>query len=273
MMFNQDDSISEYLFDDYQGEVDFVLDKTYEIPPNEINLFTLESGIKKDEIYAVYIGDINTINKDTVILYCHGNRDHMDFYWQRAKLLANTGGNGRFGVLMIDYKGYGLSEGTPSEEGLKEDVKVAMEWLYERGLRSNRLVIYGFSLGTFPAIHFAGDTSLSMIPNKLIVEAPFASTDVMAADGVLLDMPASYLSNARFDNVQGIEKVDIPLLWMHGVQDRFLPIKTHGEVVFDHYNGTYKQAKRVQAAAHSSVPQTLGFEEYNQLMLTFILRK
>jgi hypothetical protein len=116
--------ITEYLFDDYKGEVDFILGTDYAIPVINRHLFTLNSSGNK--VYALYIGDINNIHTDTVIMYCHGNKDHMDFYWQRAKLLAHVGGKMNYGVMMIDYRGYGLSEGQPTEDGLYEDVDKAL---------------------------------------------------------------------------------------------------------------------------------------------------
>ena len=87
-----------------------------------VHLFTLDSQTPDEstptKIYAQYLGDISRIATDTVILYCHGNYAHMDAYWQRAKILANVGGKHRFGVLMMDYRGFGLSEGAATEDGM-----------------------------------------------------------------------------------------------------------------------------------------------------------
>ena len=91
----------------------------------------------------------------------------MDFYWQRAKLLANVGGKNKYGVLMIDYRGYGMSEGKPSEEGMYTDVNTALNWLKKSGLTNDRLVMYGFSLGTAPACELTANTR-DMVPSILI---------------------------------------------------------------------------------------------------------
>lgn len=272
-MYNSDSTITEYKLDDFDDEQDFILDDSYDIPEDKIQLFTLSVGVENHEIYCLYIGNQNTINTDTVIFYNHGNKDHMDFYWQRAKLLAHTGGKMRYGVMMIDYKGYGLSGGQSSESGLVEDTKEALSWLYNQGLRSDRLIIYGFSLGTCPAITIAGDATSVLVPARLITEAPFASTDVMAADGGLLDMPGSYYTSDRFENAEYIKHVEQPFLWIHGTADDFLSIKTHGEVVYKNYDGVYSQAERVIGAGHSTVPQTIGFVEYNKLLESFITKK
>lgn len=259
--------LDQYNLDDYIGHVDFQLDNSYTISPSQISIFTLTSG--GNSIYAFYIGDIGRIATDTVIMYCHGNRDHNDFYWQRAKLLANVGGKNRFGVMMIDYRGYGMSQGKPTEEGLYEDVDEGLKWLKEKGLRDNRLIMYGFSVGTAPATKLAANRR-SMTPTKLILEAPFASSAVMVQDVAVLDMPSSYITNLKINNADEIKKVNQPLLWLHGVNDDFLSIKTHGEVVFKNYHGLRGEAHRVDGAGHSTIPQTLGFVEYCKIIEDFI---
>ncbi len=174
--------ITAYTFDNYNGDVDFKSDASYKIPDSLIHLITLsskaEDEVSPTKIYGVYIGNINRIATDTVIMYCHGNKDHMDFYWPRAALLANTGGKNRFGVFMVDYRGYGLSEGKPSEKGLYADVDAGLQWLKMNGLVDNRLVMYGFSMGTAPAAKLTAEPH-SMTPAKLMLEAPFASAEVM----------------------------------------------------------------------------------------------
>ena len=133
--------------------------------------------------------------------------------------------------------------------------------------------MYGFSLGTCPAITIAGDASSVLVPARLIAEAPFASTDVMAADGALLDMPGAYYTSDRFENAEYIKNVEQPFLWIHGTADDFLNIKTHGEVVYKNYTGLYGQAESVIGAGHSTVPQTIGFLDYNMLLESFITKK
>src|SRR3954469_7133573 len=146
-LYNTSDKIKEYKLDNYTGEQDFVLDASYSIAQNLISVFSLQSQASDESsattIKAIYIGDISKIATDTVIMYCHGNKWHMDFYWQRAKLLAHVGGKHHYGVLMIDYRGYGLSEGDPTEEGMYTDVDAALQWLRMNGLSNNRLVMYG----------------------------------------------------------------------------------------------------------------------------------
>ena len=274
-LYNNDNTISAYLLDDYKGEQDFILDDNYTIPPQYIHQFTLLSKTETEadakKIYAIYIGDISRINTDTVILYCHGNKWHMDFYWQRAKLLANTGGKNRFGVLMFDYRGFGLSEGDPTEEGMYADTKACLNWLSSQGMNSKRLVMYGFSLGSAAACELLAHP-VELTADKLILEAPFASAEVLVQDASQLNMPGVYFTDLKIDNAEEIKTIDQPLLWMHGLNDNFLGYKTHGEVVYKNYKGKYAEKRLIPDADHGDVPEFAGFESYLETLRNFITR-
>ena len=257
--------LTEYKLDNYTGEVDFTLDYSYHIPDSLVHIFTLSSqGAGESNattIYAIYIGDIVQIATDTVIMYCHGNKDHMDFYWQRAKLLANTKSKNRFGVLMIDYRGYGMSEGKPTENGLYADTDAALKWLQSKGLTNDRLVIYGFSMGSAPATKLSAN-NYTLKPSKLMLEAPFASAEVMVQDGAGLALPGTTVTDLQINNAEEIKGVQQPFFWVHGEADDFLNIDTHGAVVYNNYQGTYKEAHRIPNAGHSTIPTTMGFQSY-----------
>ena len=273
MLYNTTDKLERYERDNYTGEQDFILDETYKIQDSMIHEFTLASQVPGESspttIYAVYLGDINRISIDTVILYCHGNKWHMDFYWQRAKLLAHTGSKHRYGVLMLDYRGFGRSEGTPTEDGLYADVDAAMNWLKTNGLTNARLVVYGFSMGSAPAVELSAHPR-SMRPSKIILEAPFASAAVMGEDGSQLAMPGSYFTNLKIDNAEEIKLCNQPLLWIHGTGDNFLNYTTHGQVVFDNSKGNPKYSYLVSGADHGNVPVVAGFSTYSTRLLEFI---
>lgn len=272
-LYNVSDKITEYKLDNYTGEQDFILDNSYHIPDSMIHIFTLSSKTANEStaknIYAIYIGQISKIQTDTVIMYCHGNKWHMDFYWQRAKLLAHTSGKNKYGVLMIDYRGYGLSEGKPTEDGMYSDVDAALQWLKLNGLSDSRLMMYGFSMGTAPTCELTNKPR-SMTPSKFILEAPFASADVMANDGSGLNMPGSFFTNLKIDNAEEIKTINQPFCWIHGTNDNFLNINTHGEVVYKNYNGTYKEAHRIPGADHGEIPVKMGFNNYLNTLSTFI---
>ncbi len=267
--------LESYQLDNYTGEQDFILSQDYAIPGSLIHQFTLQSKtkteIKATTIHAIYIGNLTTIANDTIIVYCHGNKWHMDFYWQRAKLLAHVNGKNKYGVLMMDYRGYGLSEGEPTEEGMYADVDACFQWLKQNGAKDNQVMVYGFSMGSAPSCELTAN-AWSLSPSKIILEAPFASSAVMAQDGSQLGMSASYFTNLKIDNAEEIKKIKIPFLWLHGTNDNFLNYKTHGQVVYKNYQGIYKTHFLVNGADHSEVPLKMGFQVYLQTIKEFITK-
>ncbi len=273
-LYNPEKS-SEYLLDEYAGNKEIDLDPKYDIDESNVTLFTLESQAADEDtattIWAMYVGDTSRISTDTIIMYCHGNARNMDAYYPRVKLLANAGHKHRYGVMQFDYRGYGMSEGWETEEGMYTDLNTCLLWLKEHGLTDDRLIIYGFSLGSSCATELTANPR-ALQPSKLMLEAPFASSDVMAQDAGVLAMPASFFTDVKIDNAEEIKKVEEPFLWIHGMEDSFLNIETHGEVVYKNYQGSYSKAIRVPLAIHSNVPEIYGYETYLHDVLEFIER-
>jgi pimeloyl-ACP methyl ester carboxylesterase len=264
--------IPKYLMDANPELQEITVDASYTIPDSMIHLLTLLSDDNGSQatIYAEYLGDMSKIATDTVIVYFHGTADNMDHYWNRTKLLANVGGKNRFGVMTIDYRGYGMSVGKPTESAMYADAESAMKWLHDHGLTGDRLIVYGFSLGTAPATYKTANPGI-LKPAKLILESPFAAASVMVQDASVIALPPSYFTNLKIDNAQEISKVQQPFLWMHGTADNFLSIATHGEVVYKNYRGTYSEAHRIATATHTNVPSVWGYESYKATLLAFIL--
>lgn len=265
--------IESYQLDAYQGELTLDLAGEFGVPDSMIHHLEwdveLEEGTAK--MSAIYVGELATIASDTVILYCHGNKDHMDFYWPRQKLYAHAGGLGRYGVLMFDYPSFGLSEGKSSEANMYRTTARAIDWLQTQGLQNERFVIFGFSLGSAAACEVAAHPAdYALSPSKLILEAPFASAEVMIQDAGLLSMPGSFLVDLQIDNATEIKKINIPLLWIHGEDDSFLTVKSHGQPVYDHKTTGYKEAYLVPGGEHETTPFVAGYQNYIDHISTFI---
>jgi fermentation-respiration switch protein FrsA (DUF1100 family) len=253
------DAITEYKLDDYTGEVDFRLPLSMQI--HKFTFVDLSSRGKEDDqsynIKSIYLGDTARIKTDTVIVYCHGYNHHMDFYWPRASLLANIDTTHRFGVMMMDYRGYGLSEGSPTEEGLYADVDAALAWLKSKGLTEDRLVLYGFSLGGAPAVELTANPR-SLKPRWLITENAFASPELLEQDATKLDIPGSFFTNVKADNAEKIETVQQPYLNMHGDADAFINFTTHALEIRKNYRGKHLEAVTVKGADHEDLPTVMG---------------
>ena len=270
-LFNQS-ALTSYQLDNYTGELSITVGDEFAVPDSMIHHleWTLQEAGKSTQLHAIYVGDISRIAIDTVRLYCHGNKDHMDFYWPRQKLYAHLGQLGRFGVLMFDYPGFGMSEGKPTEVNMYASTELALTWLKSQGLTNDRLVMMGFSLGSAAVCEVAGNPSrFSMNPGKIILEAPFASAEILIQDGGLLSMPGSFLVDLKIDNATEIKKVNVPLLWIHGLDDSFLTVAHHGQLVYDNKSGA-KEKELVPGGGHETTPTAMGYTNYINRMLAFI---
>jgi pimeloyl-ACP methyl ester carboxylesterase len=124
-------------------------------------------------------------------------------------------------------------------------------------------------MGTAPATKIAAN-NYSLKPAKLMLEAPFASAEVMLQDASGLALPGATATNLQINNGEEIKKIQQPFFWIHGISDDFLNIETHGEIVYANYQGTYKEAHRIQNAGHSNIENTMGFQKYLNQVGTFI---
>jgi pimeloyl-ACP methyl ester carboxylesterase len=274
VLYNPDGSITEYKFNNFDDwEWDYRVPADMVVADSMVHLFTLDSKAPDEasptKIYANYVGDMARIATDTVILYCHGNASHMDGYWQRQMLLANTGWKHRYGVMALDYRGYGLSEGSPTEAGLYADVDACIRFLADMGLTGDRLVLYGFSMGSAPATELTAHPR-SLTPGWLILEAPFASGEQMAQASTGLAMPGSFVTNLKIDNEVEIQSVTQPFLHFHGIEDEFIDYETHGQTVWHNYKGSRGVQVAVEGAGHGDVPWIYGVEPYRAAVLAFL---
>ncbi len=140
----------------------------------------------------------------------HGNAGHRGTraWWLQA-LRERLG----VGVCMVDYRGYGGSGGTPTEEGLYRDAEATLDWLERRG--AGPLVYWGTSLGSGVATEMA----LRRPPRALVLESPFRSGVAVASD-LYPWLPVRLLMLDRFDNASKIAALDCPILIVHGERDR-----------------------------------------------------
>ncbi len=268
--------LESYRFEQYEGDTELELPDSFSVENNKINLISTYSygpgENEKYKIYGVYIGDTSSIADDTIIVYCHGQAKHMDYYWSRAKLLAFTGGKYRYGVLMFDYRGYGMSEGESSEYGLYEDTRSFLRWLKNKGASPEKCIIYGFSLGTAPATEIAANFE-EYKPAKLILESPMASVDNLAQESAIINISGKFLTTLELNNAEKIKRVNQPFMWLHGTEDDYIPI-SNGEIIYANYQGKYKEAHRVEGAKHgkNGVPETMGLAEYLETVSQFLVR-
>lgn len=264
------EKLDSYAFENAEGEViihDSLLATSDNYSLMTFNSIDANTG-QSYRIYGVFIGDTTTITTDTLLVYFHGQSKHMDHYFSRASLLANVGGKYNYNVLMMDYRGYGMSEGLSSEQGLFEDANAVIDWIQEQGVNPQKTVFYGYSLGAIPAIDRMAYRS-DFQPAKLIIEAPLASVEYLVHSSTIIQVNPDFVTNLDFENAEKIKDVDEPLLWMHGVEDTYVAIE-NGEIIYNNHGGSVKEAQRVSECDHSEVPIIMGVDLYLDRILNFI---
>jgi len=154
-------------------------------------------------------------------LFLHGNAGNLTHRAARGLEIAAAGSS----VLLLDYRGYGRSEGRPTEKGLYADAEAAYEHLIQAGHRPERIVVHGESLGTAVAVDLA-----SLRPcGGLILEAPFTSARDVAGRVLPVLGPLAVWS---YNSKRKIGQVRAPILILHGDRDEVIPFDL-GRALFD----------------------------------------
>jgi fermentation-respiration switch protein FrsA (DUF1100 family) len=157
-------------------------------------------------------------------VYNHGNAGNISNRLPKAEIFQSLG----LGVLLYDYRGYGKSEGTPSERGTYADAAAAYRWLTEvKKIPPEKVVMYGESLGCAVAL----ETALQEKSRALILESPFTSTVDMAKE-IFPFLPARLMVTFKYDNAAKIGALKEPLLVLHSKDDDIVPFRM-GRALFE----------------------------------------
>jgi fermentation-respiration switch protein FrsA (DUF1100 family) len=155
-------------------------------------------------------------NPQAVILFCHGNAGnvtHRDDVFRELPQFVEAS------LLVFDYRGYGRSEGTPSEAGVLADARAARAWLARKaGVPEGQIVLWGESIGGAIAVDLAADDGA----RGLILEGSFTSLPDVAAYHYPW-LPVRWLMRGRLNSVERIRQYQGPLLMVHGDADSVVP--------------------------------------------------
>lgn len=159
----------------------------------------------------------------TVLLF-HGNAGNVSHRLDRALLMQLRL---KVDTFLLDYRGYGRSEGSPDEAGTYEDAHAAHRWLVARGIGPERLVLFGESLGSAVATQLATEVA----SRALVLESPFTSVPDMAR-AVYPFLPLWPFVRTRYDTLSKVPALRVPLLILHGERDEVVPF-AQGRRVFE----------------------------------------
>ena len=136
-----------------------------------------------------------------------------------------------YGVLLVGYRGYGGNPGSPNEQGLYSDGRAQLEFLVGQGIKPQRWVLYGESIGTGIAVQMAFEQAPKEPVGAVVLESPFTSLADAAAQHYPF-VPARLLVRDRYDSLAKIDKIKAPLIVFAGENDGIIPSQ-HGKTIFD----------------------------------------
>lgn len=208
----------------------------------------------------------NSRNLPTII-YFHGNAGNIGHRLQNVKACYN---DGKCNTLLVEYRGYGLSDGVPSENGLYLDAKAAFEFVDSRDdLDSSKIVIFGRSLGGAVAIDLASRCDYRDRIAALIVENTFTSIPNLAIHifpfRFIRWIPGIFYKN-RYESLKKINSVVCPVLFISGAKDDLVPHTMMNEL-HTKCSSNMKRLKRFPSGGHND---TWCCKDYGRQFSSFL---
>jgi fermentation-respiration switch protein FrsA (DUF1100 family) len=176
---------------------------------------TAADGVRLHAWYAAAPG------ASLVTLFLHGNAGNLTHRAPHIRRLTEAGSS----VLVLDYRGYGKSGGSPSEAGLYADAEAAYQYLVSQGHPPRRIVLHGESLGSAVAVDLASRRECAGV----VLEAAFSSGQAVAGAALPLIGPLLF---RQYDSLSKIHRVRAPLLFLHGGADDIVPLRL-GRALFE----------------------------------------
>ena len=202
-------------------------------------------------------------SEDTIVWF-HGNAGNISNRVYNMMLLNQRVGANLF---IFDYRGYGLSEGKPSEKGLYSDGEGALEYLRSRDdIDSDRLVLFGRSLGGCVVAELA----MRHRAKAVIMESSFTSVSAMSRykrPAIAFFIPHRLFMRSRFDSLSKMGSIHSPMMIVHGNKDITVPIEM-GKELFTAANEP-KRFYEIRGATHDDT-HIVGGEDYFKALREFI---
>jgi fermentation-respiration switch protein FrsA (DUF1100 family) len=190
--------------------------KEMELNPRYIGLAFEDVYLNSEDNIRLNGWFIPAENARRTILFLHGNAGNLSHRLEKITILNKLGVN----IFIIDYRGYGRSQGKPDEAGIYLDARAAYDYLLkERKVAPEQIILYGESLGNAVVIDLAAEKKVGGV----IIESGFSrGRDVVKS--VYWFVPNFFFSNA-FDSLSKIKKVSGPKLFIHSRNDEIVPLR------------------------------------------------
>ncbi len=182
--------------------------------------FTASDGVELHGWF--YPGDTNLPRARLAVLVCHGNAGNICHRLGLCQGLLAAG----VSVFVFDYRGYGRSEGRPSEEGTYRDAQAARQWLADRGFPGGQVIAFGESLGG----GVASELALREPLGGLVLQSTFTSIPDLGAE-LFPWLPVRWLATIRYDTRAKLPRIKVPVLVMHSRDDELVGFR-HAQTNF-----------------------------------------
>ncbi|XP_055387433.1 protein ABHD13 [Condylostylus longicornis] len=200
------------------------------------------------------------------VIYFHGNAGNM------GHRLQNVWGiyyNLHCNILMVEYRGYGLSTGSPTEKGLCNDARAAVDYLYTRDdLDNSQIILFGRSLGGAVVIDVVSDYAYHNRIKAMIVENTFTNIPEMALrllHPYVKYIPTLFYKN-QYNSLKKIKSVTMPCLFISGLADTLVPPRMMRQL----YNDCESKKKRLIELSGGSHNDTWICAGYYQAIANFL---
>ncbi|MBX3647379.1 MAG: alpha/beta hydrolase [Rhodocyclaceae bacterium] len=203
---------SRFIYFPEMGRQDRATPAQLQLPFEEVRIATADGE-------TLHGWHVPAADARATVLFFHGNAGSIVHRLDWLPMFQQL----RLSVLLVDYRGFGASSGSPSEAGTYTDAEAAWRYLREsRRLPPDRIVVFGESLGGAVAAHLAARTE----PAALVLHSTFTSAPDLAAD-LYPFLPARLLTRYAYDTLGSVRSIHCPLLVAHSPQDEIVPV-AHG---------------------------------------------
>ncbi len=201
----------------FENQFIFFPERTLSSTPGSVGLPYKEVIFAASDEVSLHGWYVPGKTEKPLVLFFHGNAGNISHRLENLRLFHDRLG---VSVFIFDYRGYGKSDGKPSEAGIYQDARGAWKWLESRGWTTERMIYFGRSLGAAAAVQLA----LEAPPSGLALETPFPSIGAVGRHHYPLLYPlAGWAVGARFDSLSKMDRIRVPLLVLQGDSDRIVP--------------------------------------------------
>lgn len=202
-----------------------------------------------------------------VVVFFTGNRGNRSYRDSKLRRLSALGAE----VICFDYRGYGDSGGSPSEEGLALDARAVWDYLKQKNVKPESIVIHGESMGGAVAIRLVSELCAQKTPPAgLVVEGTFTRL-LDVAKPLFPYAPIGLMLNQNFPSIDRIGTVDCPLLMFHGNCDPVVPLAL-GQQLFDAAPATSREITKKLVVLPNCAHADIGVQDakmYDEELRTF----